>query len=676
MTIIITITFITKKTNFDKKTNKHTDTTHKQIKCKTKLDKQDKQKRMKDDITNICRHSSLHNNKTNNTLIYYITILIQMQTGKTSTTIADNLRSRGKIGEGCSKRKNDDEAYYRNTTKQQKQDEMRSPIVSSTSRTPARSNSKIPTPTTRGRTPETPFSTPYSSPQRFITENNREQSEAQNKEKLWQDNIETRTKKITQQIQALKQKQQAKQDQKTWSLIPLPPDQIFTPPLPREAETIETAENQIEALISQDKPEETESVTATEKKGEEAKDPEPEKRKIQGNKNKSSKRKKNNKDSDPEDSSDSSSDDENGEESENYEDAEDGNEEEEEEDNTDENEEEENEDGEENNEEENNDDDDPEQQEINKTVQEQEKARKEKADKLKASRAAERKSWFQDDKVYKMKYDEALKTGTLCEIRTTDIQHRMDQKDFEHVSVNITILLDEALKRSNSIKTGKYGITYSCIWIQVKNNETMDYLKNNVHLIPKCDDRDYSYIVSNERPNRIVTAFVKEGLWADSQTLLRRIRSYTDSLDYTVTNEDSTTRLPAIAIREGGLKSKDEELKDPEGNARKFFKLTLEIEEEGIKRIVNNPDKHNVGKIAVSPFDWVLITGSGVEGMTRKKRLADRIASGLAKKKKKTTKKTTQKPRKTSNTKKTKSGQKKPKNIPLTSTPNKNHGSE
>ena len=629
---------------------------------------------MKDDMTNNFRLISTHN-----IFIDYTIILIQMQSGKTSTTIADNLRSRGKIGEGCSKRKNDDEAYYRNTTKQQKQDETRSPVVSSTSRTPARSTSKIPTPTTRGRSPATPFSTPYSSPQRFMTERNNEQSSAQNKEKLWQENIETRTKKITQQIQALKQKQQAKQDQKTWSLIPLPPNQIFTPPLPRETETIETAENQTETLISQDKPEEMESVTATEKIGEEAKDPEPEKRKKQGNQNRNSKRKKNNKDPEPNDSSSSSSDEESGDESENYEDAEDGKEEEDEENNTDENEEEENEDEEDNENEDNNDDDnddDPEQQEINKTVQEQEKARKEKADKLKASRAAERKSWFQDDKVYKMKYDEALKTGTLCEIRTTDIQHRMDQKDFEHVSVNITILLDEALKRSNSIKTGKYGITYSCIWIQVKNNETMDYLKNNVHLIPKCDDRDYSYIVSNERPNRIVTAFVKEGLWADSQTLLRRIRSYTDSLDYTVTNEDSTTRLPAIAIREGGLKSKDEELKDPEGNTRKFFKLTLEIEEEGIKRIVNNPDKHNVGKIAVSPFDWVLIAGSGVEGMTRKKRLADRIASGLAKKKKKATKKTSQKSRKTSNTKKNKSGQKKPKNIPLTSTPNKQHGSE
>ena len=68
-----------------------------------------------------------------------------------------------------------------------------------------------------------------------------------------------------------------------------------------------------------------------------------------------------------------------------------------------------------------------------------------------------------------------------------------------------------------------------------------------------------------------------------------------------------------VKLIEGG---KNEKLECKEG----YFKVTLEIEEIGIQKLINNSDISKVGKVAVTHASWVSLAGSGVEGMIRKKR--------------------------------------------------------
>ena len=106
-----------------------------------------------------------------------------------------------------------------------------------------------------------------------------------------------------------------------------------------------------------------------------------------------------------------------------------------------------------------------------------------------------------------------------------------------------------------------------------------------------------------------------------------------------------------MEIIEGGL-DKKKECSDDQGNLRNFFKLTLEIDKEGIQKIIKTEEQDRVGKIAVSFGTWVLIQGSGVETMIRKQRNENRDEEEKKNKKK------NKKSRKTSNTKKTKTGKK------------------
>ena len=198
----------------------------------------------------------------------------------------------------------------------------------------------------------------------------------------------------------------------------------------------------------------------------------------------------------------------------------------------------------------------------------------------------------------------------------------MTQDDFNHLEIQIQLALDDATDLD--IDTGDMGRLYDCIWIEVENKKTLDFLTTKVHLFPPInqpstpgggggDDDSYTYLVTSEKPNRIVTAFVHPRLWAGEGLLLKRIKRHTKPLRDTVQGENGMKRNIHVKLIEGG---KNEQLECKEG----YFKVTLEIEEIGIQKLINNQDVSKVGKVAVTHASWVSLAGSGVEGMIRKKR--------------------------------------------------------
>ena len=269
-----------------------------------------------------------------------------------------------------------------------------------------------------------------------------------------------------------------------------------------------------------------------------------------------------------------------------------------------------------------------------------------------------KKQWQKDDKDWRKMYRtyaEMIKNSTVLEIRTTESQRKMTQLDFQHVEAHIADLLDSSLTTTTGIKVGRSGMTYSCIWLEVKNSKTEELLKNNIHLIPKRAGEDYSYIISSEKPHRIVSAFVPVCLWKSADNLQQRIKSWTNTLHR---NEQTTETDHHISLMEGG-KDYAKECKHQDGSFKLYFKITLEIDEEGIQKLIDTEELDRVGKIAVSPMSWISVQGSGVETMIRRKRLENKKAALAAQQAaQKTTNNKTKKPRKTTNTTKKKKGSK------------------
>ena len=229
---------------------------------------------------------------------------------------------------------------------------------------------------------------------------------------------------------------------------------------------------------------------------------------------------------------------------------------------------------------------------------------------------------FDEFKVPKLTYTQAVKQGLMVEIRCTNANRELDQVDFNHIEEVLTEVFMEDLECTINLKTDilNQGLTQGVVWYSCKTEEAKEFIIRHARSILPPEGRSeydgYKVFGPGVRPYRyLMLAGVKKELWHDAPTLLRRIRRMNPELNFETTGINGEVRPTHIRVSTGG-KDKKKEI-----NTNGHFMIRLEVDEVLLPKIITNGCSIQIG-FASS----MKVSGGGIEKMMRDMSISSRIA--------------------------------------------------
>ena len=225
-------------------------------------------------------------------------------------------------------------------------------------------------------------------------------------------------------------------------------------------------------------------------------------------------------------------------------------------------------------------------------------------------------------KAPKLSFDEMIAKGyTILEVRATDPEQKLDQKDFDAIELKVAELYIMKRKLNKELnlpvfqyKSVKSGISQKGLWYALGNMETAKFLHENIPKAKAPEGNAYGYFAyePNERPFRYVRAYVPEKFWKVRKDIPEYFKAFNEGLD-TVTDEDGVDQDSHVKMTD----CKDvveRKIFDKKGKLIKTvrtFMVELEIDHQLITPLVKLKGVIRLANTTVS------LIGAGLEALIK-----------------------------------------------------------